>query len=186
MCSRKGSCLGRSSFGTDEGSPEHVLQRASETTFGSWKTSLEGIPKGIKCEGSFLGVRSEEQGLAAHWPRSMGGSRKDPIPGSEPGGRSSRLPGRPWAWYAGSPVFHTLDPPGGYHTPIRNHCSSESGQPGSVGEVWSTGLVFPQEPLWKGRGNPNSEARTFQRLIRVIGEFPAPISGATRKEGRGA
>jgi len=80
MCSRKGSRLGRTSFGTDEGSPEHVLQRSSETTFGSWKISLEGIPKGIECKGSFLGVRPEGQGLTAHRPRSMGGSRKDPDP----------------------------------------------------------------------------------------------------------
>jgi hypothetical protein len=50
---------------------------------------------------------------------------------------------------------------------------------------WSTGLVFPREPLWKGRDFPTLKARTFLRPNQVIGEIRAPNSGATRNEVRG-
>lgn len=158
--SRMRSHPGGSSPGTNEGSPVHILQRPPETALGPWMRTLKVSRKGYRERdrpGCF-----DTRVWAHRPPASAGGWFQDPpFLGTEAPGSSSRLPGRPWAWYMGKPVFHTLDRPGGYHTPIRNLRSSGTGKPEPDEEVSTNRSGDPRDPLRKGRGNPNPETRTI-------------------------
>lgn len=133
----------------------HVLQRRSETALGPWKRGLEGIPQGIQCKGSVPYASA----LGAWARRSMASAvvrfPSLQVLGPVTLGSSSRLPGRPWAWIAGKPVFHTLDPPGGYQPPIRNLSSSGKGQPKPDDEVSIHLPGVPSGTLVKRTGFPD-------------------------------
>jgi hypothetical protein len=106
--------------------------------------------------------------------------------GSKVTGSSSRLPGRPWAWFAGQPVYHTLDPPGGYQPPIRNLRSSGTGQPEPDDEVSIHRPGVPPGTLVKRTGFPDPGSKDLPEAHPGHRGIHVPGSGATRKQIRGA
>jgi hypothetical protein len=129
--------------------------------------------------------RQKGPGLANKRPRSLSGSlrcrssdrltrdRARVCPeGLGPGSRGNPC-STPWTLLADT------------NRPFGTSDHQARGNPSPMMRYRSTDLVFPREPLWKGRDFPTPEARTFLRPNQVIGEIHAPNSGATRNEVRG-